>query len=78
MTIKYEHQVSLGIMAGTLATWVRDNPQAQDVDNKGVGDADEFGMYALATGFLRMYYELLDNSSLSLLQDLKTPPRSTH
>lgn len=61
MSIDYECQQTLGIMAGTLAQWLRDNRDtALDTDDMGLGDADAFGMYTMATGFLRMYKELID------------------
>jgi hypothetical protein len=78
MALDYQTQVSLGLMAGTLAQWLRDNPEARDLDEKGLGDADEFGMYALSTGFLRMYHELLQANKLELLSKLKAPEGSKH
>ncbi len=78
MALDYEHQVSLGLMAGTLAQWLRDNPEATDVDEAGLGDADEFGMHVMATGFLRMYYELVSDNKIALLQNLKAPVGAQH
>lgn len=71
--LDYQHQVTLGLMAGTLAQWLRDNPEALDVDEKGLGDADEFGMFAMATGFLRMYRELIELGVVQPLGRLRPP-----
>ena len=71
MALDYENNVSLGIMAGTLAQWLKDNPEANDIDDNGFGDADEFGMRAMATGFLRMYYELMQLGEIVRLDQLK-------
>ena len=60
MALDFEQQQTLGLMAGTLAQWLRDNPEALEPDEDDLGDADEFGMFAMATGFLRMYKELLE------------------
>lgn len=60
MALSFAQQQTLGIMAGTLAQWLRDNPEALEPDEEGLSDADEFGMFSLATGYLRMYKELLD------------------
>lgn len=70
MSLDYQQQVTLGLMAGTLAQWLRDNPEALDVDEKGLGDADEFGMFAMATGFLRMYKELIEAGVVQPLEGL--------
>ncbi len=78
MALDYEHQVSLGLMAGTLSQWLQDNHEALDVDESGLGDADEFGMHIMATGFLRMYYELVSNNKIALLQNLKAPTGAQH
>jgi hypothetical protein len=42
-------------MAGTLAQWLKDHPDALEDEE----DAESLGMYTIATGFLRMYHELL-------------------
>ena len=60
MALDFEQQQTLGLMAGTLAQWLRDNPDALEPDDNDLGDADEFGRFAMATGFLRMYRELLE------------------
>lgn len=78
MALDYANQVTLGIMAGTLAQWLRDNPESLDVDEKGLGDADEFGMYAMATGFLRMYRELLEAGIVQPLSKLKPQQSEAH
>lgn len=66
MALDYETQQTLGVMAGTLATWVRANRNARDERNEqGEADADAFGMYSLATAFLRMYHELLLTKSIT-------------
>lgn len=71
MALDYGQQVTLGLMAGTLAQWLRDNPDALEPDEQGLGDANEFGMYAMATGFLRMYRELLELGVVKPLSGLK-------
>ena len=53
--IDYQAQRTLGIMAGTLAQWLKDHSDALEDEE----DADSLGMYTIATGFLRMYHELL-------------------
>ena len=74
MAIDYQAQVTLGLMAGTLAEWLRDNgPHYDELNEQGEGDADEFGMYAMATGYLRMYKELIDLGEVSPLEYLKAP-----
>jgi hypothetical protein len=56
-----EQQATLRLMAGTLAQWLRDNREKYDeVDDEGKADANEYGMYQLATGFLRLYYECVE------------------
>lgn len=70
MSLNFGQQQTLGIIAGTLAQWLKDNPDAADnVDENGFSDADEVGMYALATGFLRLYKECLEAGII-------TPPQS--
>ena len=71
MALDYATQVSLGIMAGTLEQWRRDNPDALEPDEQGLGNADSFGMYAMATGFLRMYFELMQAGVVQPLAQLK-------
>ena len=78
MSLDYQTQVTLGILAGTAAQWLRDNPEARDLTNEGLGDADEFGMYTLFTGILRMYHELLHVGSVEVLSKLKAPTEGTH
>lgn len=74
MALDFEQQRTLGIMAGTMAQWLRDNPDAADnVDENGFSDADEVGMYALATGFLRMYKECLD---AGIITPPQIPPKT--
>jgi hypothetical protein len=60
MALDFEQQRTLGLMAGTLAQWIRDNPDALEPDEDGLSNADEYGMFSLAMGFLRMYRELLE------------------
>jgi len=71
MSLDYATQVSLGLMAGTLEQWRRDNPDALEPDEQGMGNADSFGMYAMATGFLRMYFELIQSGAVKPLHLLK-------
>lgn len=66
MALDFEQQQTLGLMAGTLAQWLRDNPEALEPDEDGLGNADEFGMFAMATGFLRMYRELLESGAIKV------------
>lgn len=66
MSLDFESQRTLGVMAGTLAQYIRDNPEQPTPDEDGVADADEFGMYAMATGFLRLYYELVKLGAIQL------------
>jgi len=68
MALDYETQQTLGVMAGTLAQWLKDNKGAlEERDENGCADADDFGMYSLATGFLRMYHELIVLKSINHL-----------
>ena len=74
MALDLEAQRTLGVMAGTLAQWLRENPDPRDeVNEQGEADADEFGMYALATGFLRLYKECLD-AGIIIVPTHKNPP----
>lgn len=53
-----EQQATLRIMAGTLAQWLKDNRHKYDeVDKDGLANADEYGMYQISTGFMRLYFE---------------------
>ena len=78
MSLDYKQQVTLGLMAGTMAQFLQANPQEPGLDEHGLADADEWGMHALATGFLRMYHELLKHGLVDKLEDLKTPTKETH
>jgi hypothetical protein len=72
MAINYRDQVTLGIVAGTLAAWLQDNgPHYDEVNDKGEADADEFGMFTMATCYLRMYKELIDIGEVEVLSSLK-------
>ena len=74
MALDAAAQATLGIMAGTLAHWMRDNQDRMEkpaIEGEGTIDAEELGMYAMATGFLRMYYELY---RLGEIQDPQAPP----
>ena len=78
MSLDYAQQVTLGIAAGTAAQWLRDNPECHDLNDKGEGDADEFGMYTFCTTILCMYHELLLVGSVEVLSKLKAPSEGTH
>jgi len=77
MAIEFKDQQILGVMAGTLAQYTRDNPQPQP-DENNVGDADEFGMYAMATGFLRLYYECIKAGIITPPTGEVAMPTPTH
>ena len=67
MALDLEHQRALGIQAGTLAQWLKDNRQrVLEEEERGVCSPDDWGMYTMATGFLRLYKEAIDHGIIQL------------
>ena len=62
-----EAHATLAVTAGTLALWLRDNPNALKLDNNK-GDADEYGMHVIATSWLRLYYEHVKSGAIKLIK----------
>jgi hypothetical protein len=60
---------TLAIIAGTLAMWLKENPDSkvEELTEDGLADADNLGMRTLATSWLRMYYELVRLGEVKLL-----------
>lgn len=67
MALDAEQCKTLAVVAATHAQWLRDNPDALGpVNDDGERDADSFGMYTLATSFLRLYYECIQAGIITL------------
>lgn len=69
MALDNETHKTLATIAGTLAMWLKDNPdhKVEELTEDGLADADNLGMRALATSWLRMYYELVRLGEIKLL-----------
>lgn len=67
MALDLEHMRALGIQAGTLAQWLKDNRERVLLEEeKGICSPDDWGMYTMATGFLRLYKEAVDHGIIRL------------
>lgn len=69
MALDQENMKTLAIIAGTLAMWLKDNPDSkvEELTEDGLADADNMGMKTLATSWLRMYYELVRLGEIKLI-----------
>lgn len=66
MALDIDQQRTIGITAGTLAHWLKDNRErVEEMIEKGVVDPDEYGMYTMATGFIRLYKECIDHGIIT-------------
>jgi len=62
MALDLEHQRLLGIQAGTLSMWMKANRERVELEEaNGICSPDDWGMYQMATGFLRLYKECIDH-----------------